>query len=103
MNADGNADLLVGSGDPSGTVDPDQEQVKAFLALGPLSGTVQLADANGIFLASDTPAQNIVLTDVSHVGDMDGDGKDDIFVGAVGDDTSDTDAGAAYLFLGQGL
>ena len=101
-NSDGNADLLVGSGDPSGVTDPDQEQVKAFLVLGPVSGTVELANANAIFLANDA-TQDIKTTSVSAVGDMDGDGNMDMLVGAVGDDTAATDAGAAYLFLGQGL
>lgn len=101
-NSDGNADLLVGSGDPSGLTDPDQEQVKAFLVLGPVSGTVELANANAIFLANDA-TQDIKTTSVSAVGDMDGDGNMDMLVGAVGDDTAATDAGAAYLFLGQGL
>lgn len=102
VNSDGNADLVVGAGDPTGVVDPDQEQVKAFLVLGPISGTVQLANADAIFLADDA-TQNIKTTAVSAVGDIDGDGNNDIFVGAVGDDTAATDAGAAYLFLGLGL
>jgi hypothetical protein len=102
VNSDGNADLVVGAGDPTGVVDPDQEQVKAFLVLGPISGTVQLANADAIFLANDA-TQDIKTTAVSAVGDIDGDGNNDIFVGAVGDDTAATDAGAAYLFLGQGL
>ena len=101
-NSDGNADLLVGSGDPTGVTDPEQEQVKAFLVLGPVSGTVELANADAIFLANDA-TQDIKTTSVSAVGDIDGDGNMDMLVGAVGDDTSATDAGAAYLFLGQGL
>ena len=40
---------------------------------------------------------------VASGGDWDGDGVDDFVVGAPGDATYETDAGAAFLFFGQGL
>ena len=40
---------------------------------------------------------------VSTAGDMDGDGYDDIQVGASREDSGGVDAGAAYLILGSSL
>jgi Putative metal-binding motif len=40
---------------------------------------------------------------VASGGDWDGDGVDDFVVGAAGDDTNATSAGAAFLFFGAGL
>ena len=64
-----------------------------------LSGDVDLGSAD-VSLTGDT-AFDYAGAAVAGVGDVNGDGKDDLLVGAWADDTSATGAGAAYLILGR--
>ncbi len=63
-----------------------------------LSGTIDLSAADGKFSAASAGAGGGFA--VAMVGDTNGDGWSDLLVGAPGDDTAGTDAGAAYLFYG---
>ena len=94
-NGDGQVDLLIGSpydieaGDWTGA---------AYLLLGPAIGDMELdtaADAKLLAEADyDVPGHRL-----SWAGDVDGDGNDDMLIGALGNDEGGMYAGAAYLIL----
>jgi hypothetical protein len=87
FDGDGHDDLVLGDPSGSGTV---------YLYYGPL--------ISGSFAASDADADIIGDGDAFgaslEVGDVDADGCDDLVIGADGDDTVGSGAGAAFLFFG---
>jgi hypothetical protein len=87
VNGDGHADMLVGDG-----IDE-----AAYLVLGPVTGTLDLSLADAKLVGESTAGFGATG---SGAGDVDGDGVDDILIGAPGDDTGRTFYGAAYLVLG---
>jgi len=91
VNADGYSDLLVGAaqtGDAVGT---------AYLYLGSPSGPGATAD-----WTMDGPAANSTMGEaVSSAGDVDGDGFDDVVIGARLEDTAGANSGRAYVFAGS--
>ena len=95
VNADGYDDLLVGAylHDTGGT-----DAGAAYIVLGPVTGTrdLSLADAKLVGVSSGDYAGHAV----SSAGDVDGDGHDDLLVGADYADGGSTDSGEAYLVLG---
>jgi len=96
VNADGYDDLLVGARYDS---EAGEDAGAAYLVLGPISGGekgLESAEAKLVGEAADSWAGS-----VAGVGDIDGDGRADVLVGAHRDDTGGTDAGAAYLLLGS--
>ncbi len=90
VNADGYADLLVGS-------DLHDDNGTAYLVLGPVSGESSLS---GYFSLSGTYADDHAGWAVSGAADVNADGFDDVLVGAFGNDSGGVDAGAAYVVLG---
>ena len=94
-SGDGRSDLLVGGpwaddgGTLSGTV---------WLVAGGTTGTLDLAAAHGRIIGESSSDQ--AGTSAAMLGDTDGDGFDDIGVGAVGDGAGGAGAGAAYVVLG---
>jgi hypothetical protein len=98
LDGDGQDDLAVGVGNADITI---RDAGVAAVFYGPLSGTHTLTAADVLFegLRTDTGAGR----SLAFVGDTDGDGTDDLLVGAWLDDTVGTNAGAAYLILGAGL
>jgi hypothetical protein len=70
----------------------------AYAFLGPLSGSLSAADADLVLqgaAAGDRAGWSVAL-----VSDTDGDGQDDLLVGAVAESSAGTMGGAAYLVLG---
>ncbi len=94
VNGDGYDDLLVGAwgenqgGESSGAV---------YLVLGPVTD-LSLADASARFIGESARDHAGVATRA--VGDVNGDGYDDIAVGSPFSAPNGTPVGAAYVFLG---
>ena len=98
VDGDGRDDILIGarlSGDYEGA---------AYVILGSSLGTssmVTLSDADYTFTGENSGDQ--AGSSVSGAGDVDGDGRDDILIGASGNDDGGNDAGKSYLILGSSL
>ena len=95
VDGDGARDVLVGAPDQaSGAFHPGA----AYLVCGPVSGSVLLKSADGVLVGTDD--QDSAGYAVAGDGDVDGDGLDDLLVGAWGSDTNGSAAGMSYLFYG---
>jgi Ca2+-binding RTX toxin-like protein len=103
INADGYADLIVGApwsnagGNDSGA---------AYVIFGQAGGTradIDLGSLSSIdgFLLQGAAAWDNAGFSVASAGDVNGDGYDDLIVGAYGSDAGGTDAGAAYVIYGS--
>lgn len=95
VNRDGAYDLLIGA---QGHTERDQYAGAAYLIHGPASGTTDLSQADARFLGEDLDDRAGIS--VVGAGDLNGDGFDDIAIGAYQNDTSGSDAGAVYVFYG---
>lgn len=96
VNGDGVADVLVSVGDRGSPVDPSEAN-KVFVVFGdPQMGRVELNSLGerGFVISSATPGDMGSVT--SAAGDVNGDGLDDIVVGA-----SDQGGGTAYVVFGK--
>ena len=98
VDGDGYADLLVGARRADGGA---ADGGVTYLFYGPLSpGERTLASADAIFQG--TGSGDLSGTIGSLHGDVNGDGVDDLLIGAPNHDGTGADAGAAYLWLGTG-
>lgn len=108
FNGDGVADLLVGARKhDSGGVDAGAAYV-VFGGKGTFGNTMagqqvldlaNLSAAEGIFIQGDTASDDAGQS-VSAAGDINGDGIDDIILGAPDGDDGGSDAGEAYIVFG---
>ncbi len=95
VNNDGYSDLLIGApyndegGLNAGTV---------YLLLGPVSGYLGLGEADAIMTGEND--SEYVGTSVDFAGDINGDGNDDLLLGAWHADASGVDSGTAYVLTG---
>jgi hypothetical protein len=97
VNNDGYMDILIGApqADITGT-----NSGAAYLFYGPVStGNLSANDADAIF-AGEAAGDNAGWA-VSGGGDVNGDGVDDLLIGARYESTGNNHAGAAYLLLGH--
>ena len=114
INGDGFDDLIVGaSGGDDGGFDMNAQSGEAYVVFGSASGFGS-ADASGrqvIDLSTLTAAQGFIIQgdaegdlagfSVSGAGDVDGDGFDDLIVGAADGDDGGTSGGEAYVVFGS--
>jgi hypothetical protein len=99
INNDGFADVLFGA---PYLADNGSNAGGVFMGLGPMSsGTVAaLSSVDAVVYGGS--AQDLAGADVSPAGDMDGDGYDDVFVGASGDSTlGGSSSGSLFLVSGS--
>jgi hypothetical protein len=95
MNGDGLVDVVVGS---KGDGTTGTNAGAAYLFQAPLGNPLAFSEADAAWTGEST--YDRAGTAVTLVGDSDGDGYDDAAIGADGDDSGGTDAGAVYLVLG---
>jgi len=93
VNGDGLADAIVGSYGNSGGA----QAGATYVQLGPCTGLGDLASA-AVIVRGSAAGQWAGLGLASR--DLDGDGRDELLVGAPGDNTGGSSTGAAYLFYG---
>ncbi len=93
VDGDGLGDVAIGSYGNTGGANVGA----AYVLLGPTTGTVHLAAAD-IIVRGTTPGQEAGMG--LAIGDVDVDGAAELLVGAPGDGTAGSEAGAAYLFFG---
>lgn len=99
VDGDGRDDLLIGADDDDG----GPQAHAAYLVYGStLDGvpTLELNAADHKFLGE---VSYDYASQVSGAGDVDGDGLDDIIIGAAGQDNGGSRAGAAYVVLASSL
>jgi len=94
VDGDGFEDVLVGA---YGQDEGGEDGGVAYVVLGPAAGTIDLSAADGRFVGEEAGDQaGWTLT----AGDVDGDGVEDVLVGACENDAGGDGAGAAYLLTG---
>ena len=98
LDGDGTNDPAVGAnGDTTG----GEWAGAIYVMQGMTGGTWSLASATAKLTGESS--WDMVGNDFSCDGDVDGDGQDDLFIGALGDDDQGSNTGAAYLVLGSEL
>jgi hypothetical protein len=95
VNGDGRPDLIVG--DPS-NASVAQFAGRAYLFNGPLTANLTTADAVAS-ISAEAFGDNLGFS-VASAGDVNGDGIDDILIGARSNDTNGIQSGRVYLFYG---
>ena len=95
VDGDGTPDLLVGA---YGLDDGGSAAGGAYLLLGPATAGGSLAAADAKLVGED--AGDLAGLSVGAAGDVDGDGLQDVLVGAYGRDEAGANAGMAYVVFG---
>ncbi|MCB9686157.1 MAG: FG-GAP repeat protein [Alphaproteobacteria bacterium] len=96
VNGDGYDDVIVGA---DSFDDGEVDEGAAFLYLGSASGL----SATPAWSAESDQASAHFGSSVASAGDVNGDGYDDVIVGAHGFDNGHIDEGAAFVYLGSAM
>jgi len=96
QDGDGYADVVGGAPDDD---DAGAGSGAGYTFPGSVAGPVPGGEVK--LLASDGAAGDALGTATASVGDLDGDGADDLVLGAPGVDDAGSDSGAVYLFYGE--
>ena len=96
FNDDGELDISVGA-----PYAASGNEGAIYTFFGPLSGTALTSAAEGT--ATGVTSWDNAGTALANLGDQDGDGTEDLLIGAPYNDDQSTNAGAAYILLGGGL
>ncbi|MCX6012748.1 MAG: integrin alpha, partial [Chloroflexi bacterium] len=105
VNGDGYADILIGA--KNAKYAGKNAVGKVYLLLGSAAGWTNSINPNNFNLAKAAAcfigenADDRAGYSVASAGDVNGDGLDDILIGAYGNDQGGTDSGQVYLILGQ--
>jgi hypothetical protein len=103
FNSDGETDLLLGAAFGDGPDELREDAGEAYVILGPVSGDIDVSDSNAdVVLFGAKPGDNLGAGVTS--GDLNGDGIDDIIVGASASDAIQairTDMGEVYVIFGR--
>ena len=94
VNGDGTADVVVGADQLFRNGQPG----KAYVFYGPLAGNIQAANAGAILIGE--AAEDLFGASVSGLGDFNGDGFDDVIIGAWDNGGGGFRSGRAYTFFG---
>lgn len=78
----------------------DGQTGSVYVVYGPLKGDYALPADADVVLTGDGPGDVFGAREALAVADLDGDGSDELVVGAAGDDAVGTDAGAVFVFRG---
>ncbi|NNE85936.1 MAG: cadherin-like domain-containing protein [Alphaproteobacteria bacterium] len=106
INGDGFADIIIGASESDGTGGPDDGDGESYVIFGKAGGFTDidlgsLSGADG-FTISGAEAGDKSGFSVASAGDIDGDGFDDLIIGAyLADDAGVADAGQSYVIFGQ--
>jgi Ca2+-binding RTX toxin-like protein len=104
VNGDGFDDLIIGAyrADPNGSYSGQSYVV--FGKSGGFTSSLNLSDLNGTngFKINGIAASDLSGFSVSSVGDVNGDGFDDLIIGAYRADPNGINAGQSYVVFGKG-
>jgi hypothetical protein len=97
FNGDGKDDVVVGAwgNDNNGT-----DSGRAYIFFGEKAGTYNDPDTTADLVISGQSPRNRFGFSVSSAGDFNGDGLDDVIIGAFRDDNNGIQSGSAFIFFG---
>ncbi len=105
INGDGLKDIIVSAlnGDPNGSTNAGETYIIFGTQSASWGSTLEVSDLNGTngFTINGAEANSYSGVDVQAAGDINGDGFDDILIGAHLGDGAETDSGVAYLVYGK--